>query len=534
MKNKALLYFAAVIIYILLNPHLTFSQDIIGKALVAINGDALQENYFLMKIAKKKHLLFMYDANSKGQDGFSNGEIFNHNISYLSFFADPHIPIEGFHTYNNCIVLKLTNEKTYTICPDVSTYLAVYKVIVEIVENNKILEDSVKLYRRMYDFLAKHHRPFDLLLSERTEPIAAIFKEEIKSQKDSLENQNRISFQGTGKPALSFEIIQKLSIPDRRSEYKEWIYLARTVIKGNTSDVIVKTATISKSEYLSGQYQESVFKLLQEARKTAFVGNFPNILKVVDFTAWHGKLQQDKALLNLLLVLDDGGTSLDQFYTKRNQGTSLSLQQDKVIIKQLLNAVVDLHNNQFYHFDIKPHNFYLKRQENRKQPFRIRISGLSNMRSPKFYQANNHSQKGLFYFPKLKIAGTSGYIQQCIFVNQKRLLEEPPKTVEQMEKKDSFALGMTLIYTFFKKHLDPDWHSPTSKASSCEVINTFLHEFYPYNVDTPFLIKTGLNSLTKLVYQMIAPDFETRITVKKADQLWGKILNEETQKAKKY
>ena len=195
-----------------------------------------------------------------------------------------------------------------------------------------------------------------------------------------------------------------------------------------------------------------------------------------------------------------------------------------------MKAVSDFHKAGYYHFDLKPHNITIQEQTNPKQPYRIRLIDFGDLRTSIFYRTGTIEKNNLFTFPVNSSIGTAGHIQKCILENPKQRQEIPPKTIEQMEKKDSFALGMTFVFTVFQKHLDPTWQSPEFGTNGCQPIREFIEEFYPHNVDTPFLIEKELNGLSKLVVKMIAPKFEDRITVKQAQVLWQKTLIEESER----
>ena len=507
------------------------AQNIKGKALISEQKSKFKETGFLLKQNNQQNLRLLYDLVKDEWWEYKKKQIFNTNIEHLALLIDSEQLISTQSQYHNCLFIKLKAEKEFTICLKDEHFLDVYNLLINTAEKNQILKATLKQHQNLFQFLSRFKKPFSVVWKGKKDSESRFFQEEQERQLKSFGKLPIKTYFGEGEPAPVFKITRSLSKPSKYFDPKIWIYQAETKIKDTSTDILIKAAEITENQFETGRYDNAVLSLQREAQATAIVTDFSPAVKILDFSAWFGELQQSKRLLNLTLALEYTGFSLDQFYKRGNDGFRLTLEQDKNIISQILKMITDLHKKGYYHFNLNAQNITIKKQDNNKNPYQIKLNDFSKLHTSILYRMGKNPKNNIFTFPENESIGSPGYIQNCILTDPKKTQETPPTSLEEMEKKDSFALGMTLIYTIYWKHLDPNWTPPKRGPSECKAIKEFIVEFYPYNIDTPFLVDKGLNELTKIIYQMIAPNFKDRITVKEAANQWEKLLLSETKRS---
>ena len=139
-----------------------------------------------------------------------------------------------------------------------------------------------------------------------------------------------------------------------------------------------------------------------------------NIVKFIDAF-------EDSRCYYIVTELCDNG-SLINFINGKNKELSLSEQQMKNIIKQIVNAILYMHNNNIVHRDIKPHNVFLDNNMNVK----IGDFGLSK----RLESIDN---------VMIEICGTPNYISPEILSHK-----------EYTYKTDMWSLGCTIYYILLK------------------------------------------------------------------------------------
>ncbi len=182
------------------------------------------------------------------------------------------------------------------------------------------------------------------------------------------------------------------------------------------------THSVSYSEPVAKEVQNSLRAFVKEARRLHDLGiSHPNIVKVNEV------FEANNTAYYVMQYLD--GESLDA-YVKR--AGALSESEARELLLPLVHAVSQLHRNKVAHYDIKPQNIMLAKDENGElQPTLIDF-GLA-----KHYDNQGHATSSI-----MAAGYTPGYapIEQYIGIS------------EYTPQSDVYALGATLYYTLTGNH----------------------------------------------------------------------------------
>ena len=430
--------------------------------------------------------------------------------------------------YHNCLYVKLAKAKEYTFCLKDDQFLKIYKLLIDFAKSNNKLKDTIKQHLKLYRFLFDHSRPFEIVWRGKTDPKGINFEKENALNFPKRKGLTNIkAFRSERNPYTKYVIGEKIMF--QYTPMIMGVFKGKKVTLDATTDVIIKFSSITKDPFIKGTAADQLgpMVLQKEVRTMAAIAASPYAIKPMDFVAWFDVEKATKA--NLSLIMESGGRDLKDFYL--SVGENISLTDEKQIVSQVFTAIVDLHNRGYYHMDIKSENITIKAPSDKAHQYEIKLIDFGDLRTSIFYRIGDNEKNNLLPLEDDKeigssreIGGTPGYMSNCIDNKMYAGDIESPANTIQLEKKDSYALGMTLIATILAKNLKfPKWYTPDNR---CAIIRGF-RDFYDANIDTIDLKKKGLNGLVRIAYKMTRIKFEDRITVKEASTEWNAVKVQE-------
>lgn len=494
--------------------------EIAGKLIFSEYGSRYRESKFILKQESIKELALRYDHRIVNWWKYTKKQKINKNIKHLALITDKEGFPKKYSAYHNCLFVKLKGPKRkneLTLCLKDDLFLEVYKSLIDTADANNRLDKSLAQHRQLYQFLTQHKKTYEFIWRGKTDATGDAYDTENALQMTRREELKLDEYRGTGTPDTIYKTIGEPYFI-HTTPYLLEFYHGNRKPSNFAGDISIKQTAISKGQYMSGSKSGKMAVMLQkEALTMVGLSGSPYVLKPLDISVWFNRAKARQ--FNLSLAMDKQEETLEAYFLREDGGFETPFHEDKRIAEQLMKVVADFHEQKFFHFDIKPGNITIQKQNSFREPYLLKLINYQYSRLPVFYRLGKNRKNNLIPYYS-KTIGSYGYIASCRegYDAEKEL--ETPKTIKQMEKKDSYAVGITLISLLLGKHLEkPDWQMSDEGFSKCKMVDKFRKKVYPEYEEA---MNLGINKLVKLLYWMTDPNFETRFTVKEALQEWKK------------
>jgi len=495
-------------------------QELTGKLLFTEGGKRYRESKYILQVEGPKNLVLLYDHRIVKWWKFTQNLKINKNIKHLALLTEKEDIPKKYAEYHNCLFLKLKSakeKKELTLCLKDDQFLDIYKLIIDTAEVNHRLKKTLAQHRRLYQFLSQHKKTYEFIWRGKKDATGDAYDAENIAQLENREDLKMNEYRGTGTPNTIYKAVGEPYFI-QTTPYLLKFFHGTKQPSTLSPDISIKQTAISRGQYMyGGKTIKMALALQKEALKMIAISSSPNVLKPLDITIWFNRPKARE--LHVSLAMDKLGEPLDAYFQREDGGFESPFFKDQRIIEQLMKIVVDLHEHKIFHFDIKPENITIEKQKSFRVPYLLKLINYQQVRLSIFYRLGKNRKNNLIPYYS-KTIGSLGYMASCRegYDTGKEL--KTPKSIIQMEKKDSYALGITLISLILGKHLEkPNWQEPDEGYSKCKVVNEFRKKIYPEYEEA---INIGKNKLIKLLYWMTDPNFETRFTVREALQEWKK------------
>jgi len=243
-------------------------------------------------------------------------------------------------------------------------------------------------------------------------------------------------------------------------------------------------------------------ELIKEARVLALLGKHPNIVRLIDVSL---------AVNGLCLFMEMGkGNLRDQIRKyKESQGVPPRSRDVLDYAQDILGGIAHMHKYRVYHLDMKPENVIICQGKGDDDIAKIIDFGLSR-------SATLQTKSKLFESPgRWADQGTDGYINPEAWDWG---FDDVKKEID-LAKRDSFAVGMTIINGLLAPFLGEDELKPQGFDKKQQVLNciqAWKDRLGNKKLNRERLRDGGLSDLADAACGLIEENPDTRLTVQDA------------------